>query len=878
MSALVRWLLLRRLALERGRTLLTTLGVALGVAVFVSIRLANHSAMASFADTVDAVTGRANLCVQSASDGFPDSLFAIVARHPGVEAAAPVVQVTALARPGGPRPGAPPAAGAPAANPWRETLLFLGVDPLAEGPFARFGALAGEDPAGGGAEALAGAMRLLAEPRTVALTRAFADRCRLRVDDTLTVLASGRPVPLVVVRVLGGEALRQVTGGNVALLDVATAQEVFGRAGRLDRADLLVAPEARERLGRELAAILPPGVAVEAPRARTRQVENMVSAFALNLTALSFIALLVSMFLIFNAVAMSVLRWRREIGVLRGLGVTRGQVTRLFLLEGLLLGAAGSGLGLALGTLLARLTLGAVGRTLTDLYLVQHANQVRLDAPTYVLGFGLGIATALLSALAPALEASWAPPALTMRQGMLLEARRLPVGRWALAALATLALAGLVVAWTVREQRPWGGFAAAFLVVAAFTLVSPAFTLAGETLVRRPAEMLGGIEGALGVRALRDFVARTSVVVASLMLAVGMTVALSIMVGSFRRTVDTWITQSIRGDLYVEPAGHRASGAATALPESLVAAIARLPGVVAVDTYRATPLRFRDRQVTMTGVDFGVQLRHGNLRFTGGADGRAVLARALERREAIVTESFAHRFRVAPGDTLRVPAPAGEAALRVAGVFYDYTTDAGAILVDRREFARLWNGERTESLALYVAPGAGVDRVRRELIALAGPDLVLNATPNQELRRRVLAVFDQTFRITFALQFIAVLVAVLGVATTLTALILQRGREIGVLRATGALRSQVRRIVLIESGILGLLGSLLGCAAGWVLALLLVHVINRQYFGWTIRMTVEPGVFAQAVLLMVGAALLAAIGPARHASDRVAAESLRVET
>jgi len=876
MSALLRWLLLRRLARERGRTLLTTLGVALGVAVFVSIRLANHSAMSSFSDTVDAVTGRANLSVASAANGFPDSLYAVLALHPGVEAAAPVVQVTALVRPGGPPPDARPAAAR--AREYRESLLLLGIDPLAEGPFARFGALAAGDSEGRAPDAPERALRLLVEPRTVAVTRAFANRNGLGEDDTLTVLASGRPVPLVVVRVLGGEALEQATGGNVALLDVATAQEVFGRAGRLDRVDLLVAPADRERLRGELAAALPADVTVEPPQGRTRQVENMVEAFALNLTALSFIALLVSMFLIFNAVAMSVLRWRREIGVLRSLGATRGQVTRLFLLEGLLLGGAGSGLGLVLGTLLARLTLGAVGRTLTDLYLVQRANEVRLDPLTYLVGFGLGVATAALSALAPALEAAHTPPGLTMRQGMLLEARRLPVGRWALAGLGTLALAGLVVAWTVREHQPLGGFAAAFLVVAGFTLLAPAFTLAGETLVRRPAEALGGIEGALGARALRDFVARTSVVVASLMLAVGMTVALSIMVGSFRRTVDTWITQSIRGDLYVEPAGHRASGPATALPDSLVRGAAKLPGVLAVDTYRATPLRLRDRQVTLVGVDFSVQRRHGSLAFVGEPDGRAVLARALARGEAIVTESFAHRFRVSAGDTLRLPAPGGPAALRVAGVFFDYTTDAGAVLVDRAVFADRWRDGRTESLALYLVPGADASRVRSDLIALAGPGLVLHVTPNQELRRRVLTVFDQTFRITFALQFIAVLVAVLGVATTLTALILQRGREIGVLRATGALRSQVRRIVLVESGILGLLGSLLGCAAGWVLALLLVHVINRQFFGWTIRMTVEPVVFVQAIALMVGAALVAALGPARFASDRVAAEALRVET
>jgi putative ABC transport system permease protein len=228
-------------------------------------------------------------------------------------------------------------------------------------------------------------------------------------------------------------------------------------------------------------------------------------------------------------------------------------------------------------------------------------------------------------------------------------------------------------------------------------------------------------------------------------------------------------------------------------------------------------------------------------------------------------------------DTLTLATPAGVQRLRIEGVFYDYSTDAGAVLMDRELFARLWRDLRTESLALYLAPGASADAVRRGFLALAGPGRVFYVTPHRELRRRVLTVFDQTFQITFALQAIAMIVALLGVVSTLTALILQRGREIGVLRAVGALQAQVRTIVLVESGLLGLIGSVLGCAAGLVLSLLLVYVINKQFFGWTIRFTAEPWVFAQAVVLVVATAVGAGLGPARLASGRAAAEAMRVD-
>lgn len=880
MITLARWLLMRRLWQERWRTLLTLLGVALGVAVFVSIRLANYSALASFADTVDAVTGRANLQVQSTSDGFDEALYARLVRWPGVQAAAPIVQVSVLAKPGGPTAGA--VVRFDERGAYTENLLVLGVDPLVEAPFVRYDPMvaASEDTASGAARgaSMRAALRLLAEPNTLAITRTLAARHGLHVDDTLTVLASGIPTPLVIAQIIESEALQQAMGGNVALLDLATAQEVFHKAGRLDRVDLLIAPRDRDRVRTELARVLPADVTVDLPQSRTQQVENMVQAFELNLTALSFIALFVSMFLIFNAVAMSVLRWRREVGILRGLGVTRVQVTRLFLAEGIALGIVGSGVGLLLGTWLARGTLGAVGQTLTDLYQVQHANTLRFDPATYAIGFGLGVATAFVSALAPAWEAAWTPPGVTMRQGMLLEAQRLPIARLTLAGVAALAAAAGVAIWTVQQHQPIGGFLSAFLVILGFALLAPGFTLWSERWVAWPAAWLGGIEGALGARYLKEAVARTSVVVASLMLAVGMMVALSIMVGSFRRTVDTWITQTIRGDLYIEPVGHRSSLGATVLPESLVQAAGKLPGVIAVDTYRATSIRFRDRLAFVVGVDFAVQAQLGQLGFLGGADSRSVLTAALAEDAVIVTESFAHRHRIRAGETVTLNTPSGAARVRVAGVFFDYSTDAGAILMDRRLFARLWREDRTESLALYAAKGTDLDSLRGAFIALAGPARLFSITPNQALRARVLTVFDQTFRITFALQLIAVIVAVLGVVTTLTALILQRGREIGVMRATGALSSQVRKMVLIESGLLGLIGSLLGCGAGFALALLLVHVINKQFFGWSIRMSLEPWVFVQAVAMMVVASVLAGLGPAKLAAGRVAAEAMRVDS
>jgi putative ABC transport system permease protein len=867
--ALLRWLLLRRWRRERARVLLTVLGVALGVSVFVAVRLASRSAMASFADTVDAVSGRANLQISAVADGFDERLYARIRREPGVRAAAPVVEVNTLAR-----AGAPAAAGAGAVEMgeragYDETLMVLGLDPFVERPFARLA----DDP---DSLDLAAALTLLVRPRTVAITRTLAARHGLRAGDTLTVLASGAPVPLTVAAILGSESLQQAMGGNVVIADIATVQEVFARLGRLDRVDLIVGARDRERVSTALAAWLPADARPERPQARTQQVENLVRAFSLNLLALSFIAIFVSTFLIFNAVALAVVRQRRDIGVLRALGLTRHQVVALFLVEGLLLGTSGGLAGTALGALAANLALHQVGRTLTVLYLVGQTTRLWLDPFTLLVGVLIGVFSALASALAPALEAANTPPGATLREGSRIEAGRMRYGRLGAAGGLALLAAGGVAAWTIAARQPLGGFVSAFLLLAGFSLLAPLWTLAAERLAS-PLARRFGIAATLGARAVRETAARASVVIAALMVAVGMLVALTIMVGSFRSTVDTWITQSLRGDLYVEPVGHRASQRATSLPAELVAGASRLHGVAAVDTYRASSCVLDGLLTNVVGIEFAVQRAHGRLQFVGGEDARTVLARALAEGGVIVTESFAHRHRVRTGEPLALPTPAGRILLPVEGVFYDYSSDAGAVLMDRALYTRLWRDDRTESLALYLEPGARGDSVRAAFVRLAGPGRLLHVTPNQALRKRVLLVFDETFQITWVLQTIAGAVSVLGVISTLTTLVLQRRRELAVLRAAGALRGQVRTLVLVESGVLGAAGSLLGCLAGFVLALLLVHVINRQFFGWSIRMTVDPWVFVRAVVLMTFTATLAGLVPARLAAGRATAAALRVE-
>jgi putative ABC transport system permease protein len=856
LTALFRALVLGPLRANALRALVTLVAVALGVAIGLAIDLANATAIASFSSSVEIVSNKVNLQVLGAGRGFDECAIVRVLRVPGVRYASPVIEDALTV-------------GAVAGDPYSgEILRVLGVDLLRPLPG---GAVAAAASPGSVSHANADPW-LLVNGHGAFVGAALAERLHWRSGETVRAVAGDRDVTMRIAGVI--PAGTPGIDSSVVFVDVATAQEIFGKIGLLDRIDVIADPARLPAVERAVAAAIPRGSRAIRPKTRTGEIARMLQSFRLNLEALAWVALLVGMYLIYNTVAISVVQRRPEIGTVRALGATRGAVFRTFVGEGALVGVLGSLLGLGVGAFLATFSVAAVSRTVDTLYVGMHADRVLFDPVLFVKAFALGVLASVVAAAFPAFDAAATPPAIAMRaQGF---ERRRPrfAPRAAVAGLVLLTLAWAFTRAPALDGVPVFGYAAGLLIIFGGSLWAPLavdlLARAGTTLAaRRPTVALaaGNLAGAP---------LRTAVAVAALMIAIGMMVSVAVLVSSFRATIVAWADESLRADLFVRPLGLGDASTDARFSPGVAERIAAVPGVARVETLRAIEIPYGGRLTNLVATDLSTIVSRRRLRLIGGGDPAALGRRLAGSTDVLVSEPFATKFGVGRGDRIVLSTPSGARAFGVAAVYNDYSSDAGVVLVDLRAYRRLFRDASINSIAVYAAGGADLARLRTAVVRAVGP-LRVDVETNRELRGLVVDVFDRTFAITYALDVIAIAIAVLGVVSTLFALVLERRREFGLLRYLGVTAAGVRGVVLVEAAGIGLLGGALGVAVGMLLALLLIFVINRQAFGWLIELHVPWVFLGETIALVIVAAVLAGIYPARVAARIRTGEAVRTE-
>ena len=851
----LRYLLRRPL-----QSILCILGVALGVAMVIAIDLANGSAARAFELSTETVAGRATHQIVGSGAGLDEAVYRRLKVELGVREAAPVVESYAIA-----------------VELDQQPLRVLGVDAFAEAPFRSY---LGQGNAPLRQNDLTD---FFVRPDALLIGQETAARYGLRLGDALTLRAGDARRTMRIAGILNpaDERSRRALDG-LAIVDISTAQELFNMAGRLSHIDLIA--DERTEAGRALLdrirAILPPGAAIVKPSARSQSVESLTDAFRLNLTALSLLALVVGMFLIYNTITFSVVQRRPIIGTLRCLGVTQAEVFRQVLLETLLLGAIGGVLGIGLGILLGRGAVGLVSQTINDLYYTVNVRSVDVDPWTLAKGFGLGLAASLLAALAPAYEATSIPPITALRRSAGEQRVRWLLPRVALAGLVMLAVGAAMLLLSRALVVNLGGI---FFVLIGLALASPMATIGLMGALQPLLDRLAGLVGRLSARGVVNAISRTAIAIASLMVAVSVIIGLQSMINSFRTTVESWLDASLTADVYIAPPATGINASNATIAPSVVADFEALPDVSDVTLFRRVSVDFRTadaeyRPASLLAIRSNRERSARTFVWTlRPADG--LWASMAGQDEVQVSEPFANKYGITPqNNRLLLRTDQGERAFQVVAVYYDYASDAGVIVMRHETYRRYWQDAQISSLALYVNPaqvsdlGAFVDQLRRRF---AGRDLVISA--NRELRADALAIFERTFTITGALNLLATVVAFIGVLSALMALQIERTRELGMLRANGMTLRQLWRMTLLETGLMGGTAGLLAMPTGFLLALILVYIINLRSFGWTIRLDLQWETFAQAMLVAVVSALLAAIYPMLRLGKLEIARAIREE-
>ena len=810
---------------------LTLLSIALGTAVMVAVDLANMTARQSFRQSVTVLSGPMTHEIIAREGNIPEEFYTRLRIDWKLRASSP--QLIAPVN----------VAGLP--------YTLVGLDPFAMlfQPQAGLNIPADTLP------------RLLTEPNSALISSDLAARENIKVGDRLLVTLKQAQRTLTILAIL--DIKQDARLAELIVTDIATAQSLLDKPGVLSRIQL----QLNDSQVAQLQKRLPPGFKLNSYLSQQQSFSQMTEAFRINLTAMSLLAMLVGAFLVYNTMTFSVLQRRKTFAVNRMVGLTGAQLFRHLLLEAMLLGLTGSILGILLGVMLGQGLLVLVTQTISDLYVSVNATELLVTPWQIMKGIGITLLAVLAATLAPALEAARVPPVLVSRTSQL-EHTGQHMTKWLLLiGIIGMGMSPLLLGASTRSLVI--GFVALFLFILGYSLIVPSVLKAIlRGLLSIPSYSL---YQRMALRGVQASLSRTSLAIVALCVAVSATVGVSIMVGSFRASVADWLEDTLQSDLYISATSGNASHIDGVLDPSWLPRVQTLPGIESISTGRNAKLEIDGVTVPMLVLQPGAHSGRGFEYLQG--DPEAIWRAFLHEEVLLVSEPFAYHRGVQAGDYVTVQTgQAGQIRLKIAGVYRDYSASQGMVVLPRRVYDKYWADQAITTIGLKLAKDTELavvtDQLRRWA---AASEQTVMVRSNKTIRDFSLKVFDRTFAITNVLRLLVVIVAFVGVFSALMALFLEKSREYAILRATGITPGQLRRLVLWQSGLIGLLAGLLSLPLGWIMSDILIEVINRRSFGWTMQSHFFMSLPLQAILLAVLAALLAGLYP----THRISRVSLR---
>ena len=834
---LFSWFSLRHLRDHWIRTLVVVLGVSLGAAVFTSVRIAVHATLNSFSRSMEHIVGLSDLTLVRPGGRVPDQLVAELMNHAAVQSASPVL--SAYVRP---------------ANE-KTPFLLMGIEPILDRDLRDWSVQSVD------AVRSVDWRSMVVRPGGLIITKPLGDLLGWQNGQKVRIIHSRQMAEFEILGRLHSKGLAMVEGGRIALCDIATFQEFTGLFGLVDRIDVkLKDPDADEAIA-SLKSSLPDGVVAQSPSANTQSGRSMIRAYEISLTFLSFISLFVGMFLVFSLVALNAAARRRELAVMRATGASGRLLFCLFLAEGTVIGLVGWLLALPMSTLLVKYLLAGVSQTVSMLFVRVQVDQLFLSPWEILLSFCVTLGVAILAALQPSREAMGVPPREALDIDPSTTLRPVVIRSMAWTGLGLLLGVYPITRLPTLPSVSLPGYLAALLLFVGFALLAPLMLrqfgrLLGPTLFR-----VGGQPAYLAAGYLKESGVQTAISVGALITAVALFTALVVMVHSFRSTVALWVQQSIAGDLYIRPKLAELNRFRDPLPSSVVNTIKSLPESVKTIPMHRLELRIEGHRHLFEAMDYNAYAERSRFVWMGG-DIRRIEADLSAGKGVVVSEVFDNNTGLKAGDRYRVRIRDQWMDEPILGVFRDYRTRGGTVYYSLARYRQrfqdpTWSGVQVNVDARGAERAATLDRVRTALYDCCGD--TIEVTEGQGLRKAILRIFDETFAITTILLLIALVVAALGIATTLAVLVLQRRVQISTIRALGGSADQLRRMITWEASLIVLVGQGIGLICGFILSVILIFVVNLQSFGWTFLYVVDWASLLMALPLIFAAALLAAL-------------------
>lgn len=812
------------------QALLALIGISMGVAVVLAVDLANGAAKASFALSTEQLRGAATHRLIGSSAELPQSVYTKLFTTPGHPPMAPVIDVQVRVENQSAR------------------FRLLGLDIFAEAGFRSDlnSSIRGESSLG----------EWLSNPRAVALSQKAAEQLGITLNQQLKISSRGESFTLEVIAI---SPQTSVASRDLLVVDMATAQSISGMQGKLSHIDLILDNESISWLQQQL----PAGVKLVDIDQQTEGIVGLSASFELNLTAMSLLALLVGVFLIFNAMSFSIVQRRNLLGRLRSLGVHTQELYSIILAEAFVLGIIGTLIGCVLGIWLGQGLTRIVAVTVSELYFNVSADALHINPLSLLKAILLGLGGTLVAAWFPASQAAKTPPLTTLSRSALESETQRQLPRLLIIGIF-MQIIGLLVAFAV----PGGvvmGFAGLFIFLLGAALITPVgLPLAHWLLDKLP---LKGI-ALMVVRDLDRHLSRLGTALAALMVALAASVGVAVMVDSMRSSVGDWLQDLLSADLYIAAQGFE-DGAL--LPTEVVERAPLMESVESFSMYRTRKLTVQNAPLRLVASRLAQKSRQG-FEFIQSAESDPW--QGFDAGNLIISEPLAFRLKLKPSDFINLPTPSGEKKYRIAAVFRDYASEHGRLFMNLAHYQKTWSDQAIDTISLFSSHTKS-DQLYAQANDQFNDQYDLVYTEAGEIYKESMAVFDRTFRITEVLRILSVMVAFIGILSALMAVQLERRKEFAVLRALGLTPRQVSLLIMMESLILGLLAAIFAIPVGLAMAWVLTDAIQLRAFGWSMPFTVSADPLWMTLILGLVAASLASLYPAWQASRHDPAPQLR---